>query len=388
MHTTSAVQIELYAHWSRTIGHFRMIRVLPFASIVVAATLGLCVCDIESFAANSKFACEGKQDASPSSIKPLVKNVVPLRLPPSGLRMSAPTLRSSDDPAAAGMDAISKGNWNEAIEKLSEHLSAHPDNSSAYTWRGYARFQLGDANYALADLNQAVLIDPKNIDALTIRAWARCNVGDYDGSLFDCNESLRIKPSAMSYSVRGQDLYAAGKLVDAAHNEDQSLLLDSSQSLPWQVKGLCAQAMGDVTTAIADFGKAIEANASNSDAYVYRSRCRMFADDYTQALVDLNAAAKISADDPTVLLYRTLANLGLRNLDAAKADAQTCVKQDPKSALSHRVLAYVYEESGDPSSALSEYSSAAERYLPGDDRLEMTNNVQRLKQTIGTNPSN
>ncbi|NJN86773.1 MAG: tetratricopeptide repeat protein [Leptolyngbyaceae cyanobacterium SL_7_1] len=79
-----------------------------------------------------------------------------------------------------GVEEIEDGDYPEAIEELTNAITADPTYAPAYTYRGVAHTTLGNEDEGLADLNQAIQLDPNAtvayfIVALFITTLSSCS---------------------------------------------------------------------------------------------------------------------------------------------------------------------------------------------------------------------
>lgn len=65
---------------------------------------------------------------------------------------------------------LARGKYAAAIGETNSIINRHPKSADAYTYRGYAYMQLGDAENALKNFNRALAISPAHLGANKYRA--------------------------------------------------------------------------------------------------------------------------------------------------------------------------------------------------------------------------
>ena len=135
-------------------------------------------------------------------------------------------------------ELIKNGQYEEAINGLTEILSGDPYNTEALVWLGKAQFKLeqfdasietynklinllptiadlysdrglchhmaGEVKLALEDFTKAVELEPENAYRYSCRAFVKDYYKDYKGALTDYNKAIELDPKdAITYNNKG-----------------------------------------------------------------------------------------------------------------------------------------------------------------------------------------
>ena len=152
-----------------------------------------------------------------------------------------------------GKAYLNRGDYDNAIENLTQAILLKPDKALAYFWRGKAYLDKGNYDSTITDLTQAILLKPDYVNAYVSRANAYYKKEDYDNAISDLTEAIELKPDdAYAYFGRGRTYYYKG----------------------------------DYDNAILDFTKAIELKPDDAYAYFGRGRTYYYKGDYDNAILD------------------------------------------------------------------------------------------------------
>ena len=108
-----------------------------------------------------------------------------------------------------GTEYTKTGEYQSAIDDLTECLRIDTNYALAYNMRGFAYRNLGNYEEAIADYTRAIRIDPDRIDddiadAKYWRGEAYYNLGNYEKAIADFTEFIRLAPDiADTYYNRG-----------------------------------------------------------------------------------------------------------------------------------------------------------------------------------------
>jgi tetratricopeptide (TPR) repeat protein len=88
-----------------------------------------------------------------------------------------------------GRALLDKGEYQAAVEELSQAIREKPDLVPAYNARGFAYLLLREYGLAVSDLNEAIRLNPGYLDAYQNRSQARKAIGDLSGSEADAKKA-------------------------------------------------------------------------------------------------------------------------------------------------------------------------------------------------------
>jgi Flp pilus assembly protein TadD, contains TPR repeats len=107
----------------------------------------------------------------------------------TGALAQAPTVESLLQRA---VERGRQGDFEAAILALNQVIQLAPTNATAFTLRGVAYTNLGNAKQALADFTKAIELAPKAAAAYGYRSVVRRQLQDLPGALADVNEAIKI----------------------------------------------------------------------------------------------------------------------------------------------------------------------------------------------------
>lgn len=189
------------------------------------------------------------------------------------------------------------GDQQGAIADYTESIQRDGTAASAYVNRGSARADLGDDEGAINDYSQALQIDPTLVPAYLNRCLSRSNVEEHQQAIADCTQAINLQPnSVLAYQNRGLVRRRIGELTGAIADFNIAIRLDPSDADPYYNRGLAREELGDQQGAIADYTAAIEHNKNHPFAYYDRGLVRVRVGEETGAIADLEQSAKLCLD--------------------------------------------------------------------------------------------
>ena len=111
--------------------------------------------------------------------------------PRVGLDRGADPRKDADQPSDA---RAAKGDYDAAIEDLSESITLAPEMASTFVLRGNIRQAKGDAAQATGDYNQAIRRDPNSADAYIRRGAAFGATHQFERAVQDFDIALKFQP--------------------------------------------------------------------------------------------------------------------------------------------------------------------------------------------------
>lgn len=156
-----------------------------------------------------------------------------------------------------GLDAISKGNLQDAIARLTAALADHPRPAKIHLALGNIRWQQGDGEAAIAAFSEAIRCDPTCVKAYGNRALLQAEQGESEAALADWHTGL-------------------------AHSPHNALLLYN--------RGLFYLQQQDLEAALSDLNGAIAANPNLAEAYFHRGNLLRQQGRWTEAIKDWELA--------------------------------------------------------------------------------------------------
>ncbi len=189
-----------------------------------------------------------------------------------------------------GVNALNKGNYALAIQKLEEAVRQDPTYEMARSnlsiaYNNYGLSQQGNPSQAIKMFHKALILDAKNVttqhnlegiirmmsrdpnnfkDRVDLGDAARKSGDDFAGAIVEYKAALALKDDAPTHEKLGDVLRVQGK-IDQAVTEYQAATR-SQDSAGLEVKiGQAFQAKKDVASAIKAYARALTLNPNDSD---------------------------------------------------------------------------------------------------------------------------
>ncbi len=139
-----------------------------------------------------------KQQIAASLILSLTPLLCPVFLP-CGLELSQPTEAAWYDNENTFLDrgkqAYNQGQFDQAIQALTESIKLNGDRADSYYWRGLALLAIKQNDRALADLDAAIRLAPDSTSCFLSRGLLYSNLGQLDKAIADFDQALAIDPN-------------------------------------------------------------------------------------------------------------------------------------------------------------------------------------------------
>ena len=94
-----------------------------------------------------------------------------------------------------GKQAYNQGQFDQAIEALTESIKLNGDRADSYYWRGLALLAIKQNDRALTDLNHAIKLAPDSTSCFLSRGLLHSNLGQLDKAIADFDQALAIDPN-------------------------------------------------------------------------------------------------------------------------------------------------------------------------------------------------
>ncbi|MDH3706296.1 MAG: tetratricopeptide repeat protein [Acidimicrobiia bacterium] len=180
-------------------------------------------------------------------------------------------------------EAAATGDLDKAIERYDEVLEVEPANVEAFTYRGWSRWQQGDAEAAADDLAEAVAIDGDYPDARVFSAVVAVNEGRVDEAAEHLVVFTTLDPSPIMTDLVAQarvrertvELYGEqGRVADALVFMDELIEVDPDDAAVRAYRGWVLARSSVDAPELAEGAEqhllaAIELDSALPDSYVY-----------------------------------------------------------------------------------------------------------------------
>jgi len=131
----------------------------------------------------------------------------------------------------AGVQNLSPGRYEKAIEQFTQAIALDPNSSNAYFQRAFAKEALNAFDDALADYQTALQLNPGLTAARTARAAIYSNKGDHRRAIDELTQVIESQPNAEAYYNRGRAYASLGEHARAI--EDFTWVIDHLRDAPY-----------------------------------------------------------------------------------------------------------------------------------------------------------
>ena len=197
-----------------------------------------------------------------------------------------------------GIDALRKGNLQQAKDKIDRSLEQNPRNAKAQSVAGMLYERLGDSAKADSHFQRAVSLEPDNPDLKNNYAAYLCQKGRYE---------------------RGEK-YA----LEAASNA-----LYKTPEVGYLNAGNCMKSAGNLQKAEENYRRALSLKPRFGDALLQMADVEYRQSDYMSARAFLERYLAVGRSNPTTLWLGVRIERGLGNHAAAQAYAQRLKSEYP-----------------------------------------------------------
>ena len=164
--------------------------------------------------------------------------------------------------------AITRKDYNKAIEAYDKAIELDPQDGSAYSYRGWAYTELTQYKRAITDLDKAIELNPQDDSAYTNRGWAYVELKQYERAISDCDRAIELAPQdAVAYINRGIAYGGLKQHERAISDFDRVIELDPEDTSGYINRGSAHADSKQYERAISDFDRVIELDPQDAVAY-------------------------------------------------------------------------------------------------------------------------
>lgn len=161
--------------------------------------------------------------------------------------------------------ALQDGEYQEAIEMLSNAMDIVPDGQELLLKRASARWMAGRLDEAAEDYNQAFLATGGSWHLYLGRGYVFAELEDYEAALTDLEEAVRLSregkdPRGTAYSLNGHGLALAGlgRVDESFKDFEESLRICPRNAWVYFNRASVLERLGRLSEAMQDYQKALE----------------------------------------------------------------------------------------------------------------------------------
>ena len=254
--------------------------------------------------------------------------------------------------------------------------------SSAYLNRGALKIEMGKRKEALVDFNKSIQINPRFIDALTNRALLKSHLGDLKGAIADINETIKLDPkNAQAYSHRGtfKNQLPIKDFKGALEDFSIAIKLNPKDFNAYNNRGIIKRERKDFKGALEDFSIAIKLNPQHHKSYYNQAKTKKLFGDLEGALLDFNQAIELNPKFTRSYLGRGLVKQQKGDFLGAQKDYNEVLKQDPSFKEAYFYRGIIKQSSQDFKGAVQDYTHTI-RLNPKDYQSYVNRGMAKAQQ--------
>ena len=138
-----------------------------------------------------------------------------------------------------GLELLSLGKYDEAIEYFDKSLETDPDNDDALNFKGVSLESLGKYDEAIEYFDKAIEIHPDNEKALNNKGLALGELGKHKEAIECFDKAIEIEPNYdKAFFNKGVELELHGKLEEAIEYYDKAIGINPNYEKALIRKGL------------------------------------------------------------------------------------------------------------------------------------------------------
>ncbi len=259
-----------------------------------------------------------------------------------------------------GNEALTNGQYREAIRFYNEALALKSDYIVAYNNRGVAYYQ--DGKYPEAINNYSTILvqyDTLFPDALRNRANAYLADGRYERAISDLGELEEVYPdSAFIPFTKGIAFHEAKQYDEAISSFKLARNLDDDNAEILVNAANSYFMKGELQKANELLAEAELMDASEPNIYNTKGLIAMEQEDWTLAKTNFDLALKMDPGNPYYYNNRGFLNLQLDSLDAGYNDIRRAIIGDPNNAWAYRNRGILFYKQGRTEDALRNFELA------------------------------
>ena len=239
-----------------------------------------------------------------------------------------------------------EGNYQQAVQSLSDAIRLAPSNALYFAERGVLYFGLDKAKKARQDFDKSIAVDAKDPIGFTQRAEYFNLLRLPDSSLADCEKAIGLATIDLQ---KGKVMIAkanAYKLksdtTEALKNYMEGLKLDTLNKEGFKNYASLLQSAGNEKEAIVQLKKALALDAFDIANYNNLGYLSIKTGLFQEALPYFDQVLKFDAQEPYALSNKGLALYKLENYTEALKVLNKSISNDPENAFAYRNRALVY----------------------------------------------
>ena len=213
---------------------------------------------------------------------------------------------------------MEKEKYHEVISFCDKALKINDDLPEAYSFRGNAKYELGEYNNAAEDFSLAIEKDPNEAEHYFDRSWAYHYMDKDEDAFVDINKAIEIKPkTSLYYFDKGRFEYWAERYKEAVISFTKGIELKPTEN-KYLFRGNCYLELEEFDLALSDFNSAIEIDSEFARAYYRRGILYKRLEQLEKAENDFKKAIELCPKYDDAMIELGFVRIQLGKKDAMK----------------------------------------------------------------------
>lgn len=233
------------------------------------------------------------------------------------------------------------GNVEFRLKKLSDDITANPQNADLLVQRARIYDRKGATSTALEDLLNAVSIDSTRSDYYLYMADVAFRGLHVQQSVYAFRKAIALDPKNLEANLKFAELNLYLKAYpDALKYSNEALKINERHWKPYFIKGFVYKEMKDTAKAVSSFQTVVEIDPEQYDAYIQLGNI-FSSKSNPLALQYYNNALRLRPKSTEALYNRALFFQNTGGLEQAEADYNSILKIDANYADAYYNLGYI-----------------------------------------------
>ncbi|MDO4692312.1 MAG: tetratricopeptide repeat protein [Porphyromonadaceae bacterium] len=242
-------------------------------------------------------------------------------------------------------------------------LDRNPFISRAYLLRGVARQNLSLTAEAIEDYRQGLRLAPDNLGMHLNLSLAQTQLKQYDEAEQSIDELLKYwAKNKDAYTLRANIALERGDTALAISRIEETLAIDSLQSMPYKMRAQILASREEFTPAIRDLSRAIDLEPREGNLYTHRGILYYRQNNLREAMKDYNEALELDPRNRVALHNRALLRQLVGETNLALEDWDKIVSAEPKNYIARYNRALLAQRLGQPQKALDDLNVVLAQY--------------------------
>ncbi|WP_171014901.1 tetratricopeptide repeat protein [Culicoidibacter larvae] len=265
----------------------------------------------------------------------------------------------------ARLGVLGAGRAEETVEYATRVLAEDDRSADAFTYRGWAYYELEVYDLALNDFNYAVsLSNHQDAYAIGGRGITYYQLDDYGRAKEDLLDALQMNPEwLLGLAICGWVLYELNEYDAAIENFNKAIEMEPRYGYAYGGRGLCFHEKQEYDLAIEDLTLALEENPKWPLGFAVRGwayyHIEYYFNQFELALADFNSALELSDNTYSFATSgRGLVLYQMNRYEDALQDLNTAIAASPMWTVGLATRGYVHYELNDYQTAFTDFDLA------------------------------